>query len=263
MTANPAAPEHKHGFMFMQRWYNRAAEIGMRVLYLVRGDNPVIGDDFYDSQELTGTVGSRARRLGGGRFWQSDYGGVFSPMSWTARRPRELAHDWWVAIDPGTATTTGALVFGHYGDTWWISDEYYYEAVQRGSVPVSQHAHQIAAWLDGLGVIPSRIIYDAASRDMGLEIARRMPMSRVVKCRKGPDSRELAYQKARLWLEHGKLKIDGRCKNLLAEMGMKHFEPLSIERAEPRIAKGNDHLIDCMKDFVYTNRDRKLPKVVA
>ena len=176
MTANPASPANTYGFEFKKRWFDRADELGMRVIYLVEGDNPEIDDAFYDSQRKTGTAGSRARRLGGGKQWVSDGNKVIPFFHPPTQAPEEGYGRYGFGVDIAFSSVTHALIFGWHEDTdtWWVLDEWRYNGEQEGALPASDQCFRIAQWCKDYQF--DYVTYDSAQRALALNC--RVPSSR-------------------------------------------------------------------------------------
>lgn len=251
MTANPASPAHVHGFHFKKRWYDRAADIGMRILTLARGANPSIDDSFYAIQEKTGTKGSRARALGGGHQWVADSGVVyphFIPPE--PAPPRDEMTEWGLGVDVAVSSVTHALLFGYHAATscWWICDEWRWDGTQQGQLPFRDQTVRIASWLKSHSILPDIVVYDSANPGFGIELSRALD-TMVFGSDKDVDS---AIAKTRLWLENGYLRLSDRVPDLFDEIVALTYDESAMLKSTDKITRGSDHGCDAMKDFVFT-----------
>lgn len=254
LTANPASPTNKYGLQFKRRWFDRINEIGMKVMYLVVGDNPKELDDYYESQAQTGTHGSRARRLGGGTEWIADEGRVY-PVVIRERAPSwDKLSNFMLSVDIAISSVTHAGLFAKDWETniWWLIDEWRHDGEQDGTMPVSDQAKEIASWVRRLGVDVDMCFFDTSHPGFGIELYRQ-----GISVKKARKDREEGFDKTRNWLENGHLRLDNKVKHAYDELVALSFNPLWTEKGIDKETLGSDHGPDMVRYLVYTLSERR------
>lgn len=250
MTANPASPANKYGYAFKKDWFDRRGELGMDVMILTEGANPAAPQEFYDSQRLTGTAGSRARRLGGGMQWVADSGLVYPKFYSPSKAPSDGYTVYGLGADCAVSSITHAILFGYHKatDIWWALNEWRWDGRQNGQLPFRDQCIKIAAWLKRLEVNPRIIVYDSANPGFGIELSREL-RRQVFKSDK--DIMD-AISKTRLWLENGYMRLSNRVNELVDELVALSWDENWALKGEDKPTKGSDHGCDALKDFIYT-----------
>ena len=250
MTANPASPSNKYGYRFKKDWYDRRDEIGMEVMILTEGANPAAPVEFYDSQRLTGTAGSRARRLGGGTQWVADSGLVYPEFYSPEPAPQDGFTRYGIGADCAVSSITHAILFGFHeaSGVWWALNEWRHDGRQNGQLPFRDQCFRIKSWLKGLDIDPEIIVYDSANPGFGIELSRALKRQ-VGRSRKDVMS---AISKTRLWLENGYMRLSDGVSELVDELVALSWDENWAERGEDKPTKGSDHGCDALKDFIYT-----------
>lgn len=152
-----------------------------------------------------------------------------------------------VPIDYGTSNATVFLKFGYCEGTWFITDEYYYDARAEGRQKTdAEYADAFVSWLHPDK--PQAVVVDPSAASFKVAL-RKAGVSGVVDA----DNEVLdGIRTMAQMLSTGRLKIHRSCKKTIEQIATYSWDPKAQQRGEDKPLKHEDHAVDaarygCMK----------------
>ena len=264
-TTNPDAPGH----WLKVDYIDRAKELDFIDVKFLLEDNTTLPDDYVRNikKEYSGVFYDRFIL---GRWVLAE--GIIYPMFQKAIEypPEEIdvngciipPSDYRLSIDYGTMNAFAALLWGKYGGIWYAIREYYYSGREKG---ITKTDEEYADAVD-------RLVEDIAGKRKEGEYIRRLKtiidpsaasfITTLRKRKKGDFSSQSWYnviparndvldgiRDTATAMELGIIKISPDCKCLIKELEGYVWDDKSTE---DRPVKENDHAVDSLRYFVYT-----------
>ena len=206
-------------------------------------DNPALSQEFVDNlcKEYEGTVFYNRYILG---EWALAEGLIY-PMhkKAIASPPEREAERYVLSIDYGTLNAFAALLWGKYGNVWYVIDEYYYSGRDTGNQKTDEeYGREIDERFGRYTNDYDRmaVIIDPSAASF-LTLMRRKQKYRVLPADNAviDGIRETATA-----MQTEKIKINPACKNLIRELEGYVWDDSSNE---DRPVKVNDHAVDALR----------------
>ena len=244
MTANSGVPSH----WFKKQWVERKDKLGMKIIELLPGANPMIDMSFYENLGVVGSPGAQARRLM--NEWAGDGLKVFPRFHPPVPAPpRSEFVEYGLGVDIAFSSVTHAILFGrHLNGVWWALDEWRWDGERDGQIPMFDQCHRIWSWLRQNEYEIEFAIYDAAAVEFSLEFARHFKGD-ITPCDK---DRKAAFGRLRSLLESDQVRLSDQVPEFFDELVALEFDPERAIKSEDVEVKGSDHGVDAAKDFFYT-----------
>lgn len=212
-------------------------------------DNPFLADSFVESlcTEYAGTVYYNRYILG---EWTLAEGLIY-PMYEKALEPPpdERPEAYGLSIDYGTQNAFAALLWGKYGDTWYILREYYYSGRDTGIQKTdNEYADDLDKFTEDIGTpeMKLRTVIDPSAASF-IALLKKRGKYRVV-----PADNAVAdgIRETASCMAQGKIKINPECKNTVKELQGYVWDDKADEDKPVKVA---DHAMDAMRYWVKTN----------
>ena len=215
-------------------------------------DNPVL-DPTAIEELAAGYSGAFYRRRILGE-WAASEGTVFPIYEVGIPDEGDPVQTYEVALDFAMATVTHALlVASTLSGAQYVVDEWVHDGRTEGEMPLAQQAAEIVQWATGRG---ERSISAYAVPPDAVGLADRIKELGVGgKVVKAVDKVLWGIQVTNRFLEHGDLKVSGRCRQLLRELDSHMWDPLATARGEDRPDKASSngaHGVDALRYWCAT-----------
>ena len=258
-TTNPENPAH----WLKVDYIDRAEELSMLSVKFLLDDNTTLPAEYVENikREYTGVFYDRFIR---GEWVQAE--GLIYPM-WSqalCQPPQGRAMRYAMSIDYGTQNAFAALLWGKYGDVWYLIREYYYSGrSERAQKTDEEYADDLDAMLEGY--IPE----GCEQEEGGLKFLRRgeklltiidpsaasfittLRKRRYYKVMSADNDVLNGIRDTGTALHTGKLKLNPDCKNTIFEIQNYCWDE---KASEDRPVKVNDHAMDSTRYFCRTMR---------
>lgn len=157
----------------------------------------------------------------------------------------------YVAADYGTVNPFHALEVYDDGDTIWIDREYRWDSksdeAMRTGIAQKTDIEYAKALLDFMGECQSSVVLDPSAESF--EVACRRAGIHVIQAKNDVLPGIMAVANL---LYKRKIKINRRCKHLIAELTSYMWNQKAALQGEEKPVKENDHGPDALRYFVYT-----------
>lgn len=239
MTMNPESPGH----WFKREFWDRAGEMGARLMVSRLEDNPHIDDDTKLAYKAAFSGHVYQRKIEA--RWVGAQGLVYpSWMSerWdggTGGRYVDLAMDW-----GQSAPTAGIAMQLQPGGHWLACGEYYSDSSVE-ELRVAQHAQGLVGLGRSRGLL-DRLIIDPSAAALRVELER---MGWYVW--RGVNDVDVGIQNLRIALESGAIRIDAvECPRLADEIAGLQWDAKATERGDDKPDQSlPDHALDALRYF--------------
>jgi len=255
-TTNPESPTH----WLKAEYIDRAEELSLLDFRFLLADNTTLPTDYIENikREYTGVFYERFIL---GRWVQAE--GLIYPMyaDTLCQPPVARAERYCMSIDYGTQNAFAALLWGKYGQTWYLIKEYYYSGrTERAQKTDEEYADDLEAFLrayvpEGCSASAGVLSFLQGGRLLTIidpsaasfiATLRKRHFYKIVKAKNDVVSgiRETATA-----LHTGKLKLNPACKAIIKEIESYVWDD---SPGEDRPVKENDHAMDAMRYMCYT-----------
>lgn len=245
-SCNPEYPNH-----WLKEFIDRT-DIDLYLQSYTIFDNPFLPQEFIENlcKEYSGTVYYQRYIMG---EWAMAEGLIYPMYIDALETPDGYPEQEVLSIDYGTMNAFAALRFGKYGDTWYLTDEYYYSGRNEGSQKTDEeYARDLDIFTDGLGDAYNklRVIIDPSAASF-IALLRKKGKYRVI-----PADNAVAdgIRETATCLRTGKIKISPNCVNTIKEMQGYVWDE---DAKDDRPLKVNDHACDAFRYFTKTMRIAK------
>lgn len=244
-TTNPESPLH----WLKVDYIDRAEELSLLDIKFLLEDNTTLPVEYVENIKRE-YVGVFYDRFILGKWVQAE--GLIYPMWQKAiETPPDIAPQKYVlSIDYGTQNAFAALLWGRYGDAWYLIKEYYYSGrAERAQKTDAEYADDLDAMLEDITLKTGEklltIIDPSAASFIALLRKRRYKVQTA-------DNAVLdGIRDTATALQTGKLKISPVCKNTIAEIQSYCWDE---KAADDKPVKENDHAMDSMRYMCRTLR---------
>ena len=211
-------------------------------------DNPALSQEFVDNlcKEYEGTVFYNRYILG---EWALAEGLIY-PMHKKALQspPDGQAEKYILSVDYGTLNAFAALLWGKYGNVWYVVDEYYYSGRDTGNQKTDdEYGKDIDERFGNLATDYNRlkVIVDPSAASFITMLKRKKKYHVIPADNAVIDGiRETATA-----MQTERIKINPACKNLIRELEGYVWDDSCNE---DRPVKVNDHAVDSLRYMVKT-----------
>ena len=216
-------------------------------------DNPALDKDFVDNlcKEYEGTVYYQRYILG---EWSLAEGLIYPMYSESIENPPERTPEQYVlSIDYGTMNAFAALLWGKYGDVWYLVQEYYYSGRNEGIQKTDEeYADELEKRFGEYSneYAKLRVIVDPSATSF-ITLLKRRKRYRVIPA--DNDVRNGIIETARA-LKNGKIKIAESCVNTIREFGGYVWDDKAVSDTPVKV---NDHCLT--GDTLVMTEDGKKP----
>ena len=258
-TTNPENPSH----WLKADYIDRAESLSMLVMKFLLDDNTTLPAEYVENikREYTGVFYDRFIR---GEWVQAE--GLVYPM-WSeslCEPPLSKAQKYCLSIDYGTQNAFAALLWGRYGDVWYLVKEYYYSGrAERAQKTDDEYADDLDAMLEAY--IPQGCedeetpvkflkageklltIVDPSAASFIATLRKR----RYYKVQHADNDVLNGIRDTGTALHTGKVKLNPMCKNTVSEIQNYCWDE---KATEDKPVKADDHAMDSMRYFCRTMR---------
>lgn len=242
-TCNPEGPNH---------WFKKFLESGADV-YLQKYtiyDNPFLAEETVAAleTEYRGTVFYDRYILGEWVLAEGLVYPMFSAEKHVAEPPTKPPRRWMLSVDYGIQNPTAVLLWGEYGGVWYAVDEYYHSGRETNEQKTDEEYYNEICKLADRWKVPvdSRLIIDPSAASF-IALVRKKQRFAV---RKAKNDVIPGIQAVSAVLNDGKIRFSPRCKRTIEEFGLYRWDD---KATEDKPIKENDHGMDSLRYFVYTN----------
>ena len=240
-SCNPEYPNH-----WLKEFIDRT-DIDLYLQGYTIFDNPFLPKEFVDNlcKEYAGTVYYKRYILG---EWALAEGLIYPMWQDAVAEPAGNAEKYVLSMDYGTMNAFAAALWGKYGDTWYMVDEYYYSGRETGVQKTDEeYAQDIDTFTTGIGDAANklRVIIDPSAASF-IALLRKRGKYHVI-----PADNSVAdgIRETAMCMQTGKIKISSKCKNWKNEVQGYVWDE---DSREDKPIKINDHLQDAVRYFVKT-----------
>lgn len=211
-------------------------------------DNPFLPKEFVENlcKEYAGTVYYKRYILG---EWALAEGLIY-PMWQDAieKPPDEQPSKYVLSMDYGTMNAFAAALWGKYGNTWYMVNEYYYSGRDNGVQKTDEeYAQDIDKFTCGIGDSYNklRVIIDPSAASF-IALLRKRGKYHVI-----PADNAVAdgIRETAMCMQMGRIKISPKCENWKDEVQGYVWDE---DAKEDKPVKVNDHIMDAMRYFTKT-----------
>lgn len=241
-NCNPSYPSH----WFKVKWIDQAQDKNLLYLHFGMDDN----------LSLSERTKTRYKKMYSGVFFDRFIlglwvlaEGIIYPMYKDAieEPPNEDPDKYALSIDYGTQNAFSVSLWGRYGRTWWIVDEYYHSGRETGEQKTdTEYGDALDKFLDNHGV--TGVIYAIIDPSAASFITLLRKKSRY-RVKKAKNDVANGIRDTGVALKNGKIKISPICKRTIEEFGGYIWDENAVE---DRPVKVNDHAMDNIRYFVAT-----------
>lgn len=244
-NCNPAGPKH----WFYTEWVLKADQKNALHLHFQMRDNPSLSDKMLQRYESLYTGVFYDRYIRG--LWVMAEGLIY-PMfdveKHVAEPPRDPPRRWMLSMDYGIQNPTAVLLWGEYDGVWYAVDEYYHSGRETNEQKTDEEYYNEICKLADRWKVPVdvRLIVDPSAASFIALVRKKSRFS----VRKAKNDVIPGIQAVSAVLNNGKIMFSPRCKRTIEEFGLYSWDEKSTE---DKPIKENDHAMDCIRYFVYTN----------
>ena len=244
-NCNPAGPKH----WFYTEWVLKSAEKNAMHLHFQMQDNPSLSGKMLQRYESLYTGVFYDRYIRG--LWVMAEGLIypmFGAEKHVAEPPKDPPRRWMLSMDYGIQNPTAVLLWGEYGGVWYAVDEYYHSGRETNEQKTDEEYYDEICKLADRWKIPVdvRLIVDPSAASFIALVRKKSRFS----VRKAKNEVIPGIQAVSSVLNDGKILFSPRCKRTIEEFGLYSWDEKSTE---DKPIKENDHAMDCIRYFVYTN----------
>ena len=164
--------------------------------------------------------------------------------------PEGKAEQYALSVDYGTMNALACLLWGKYGDVWYIVDEYYYSGRDEGHTKTDkEYADDLEAEFGKYGTVYNKLltIIDPSAASFIAELRRRG----IFRVRKADNDVLDGIHETDSAIRKGLIKVSPSCEMWREEISGYVWDD---DDSEDRPVKVNDHAMDAMRYFVKTMR---------
>ena len=244
-NCNPAGPKH----WFYTEWIQKAEQKNALHLHFQMQDNPSLSDKMLQRYESLYTGVFYDRYIRG--LWVMAEGLIypmFNAEKHVAEPPTEPPRRWMLSMDYGIQNPTAVLLWAEYGGVWYAVDEYYHSGRETNEQKTDEEYYNEICKLADRWKVPVdvRLIVDPSAASFIALVRKKSRFS----VRKAKNDVIPGIQAVSTVLNDGKIKFSPRCKRTIEEFGLYSWDEKSVD---DKPIKENDHAMDCIRYFVYTN----------
>lgn len=259
-TLNPGSPYH----YFKTKWIDMADKKNLYVIDFKLDDNPDLTEDIKETYRNM-YFGVFAQRYIEG-LWVVAEGRIYDVFDPDVHvlKPEQMPtkyDEYQISIDHGVQNATVFLLFGKNENKWYLIKEYYYSGrdetkkigkhanVEEGKLQKTdvEYMKDLLDFMHGCNV--RKIIVDPAASAFR-NLLQRGGLRNVRKARKDVHD---GIQEVANMLQRKELYVCSTCTHTIEEFGTYSWDPKSLEKGIEQPKKENDHCMDALRYFVYTN----------
>ena len=248
---NPQSPTH-----WLKKFLDSNADIYQQKYTIF--DNPFLDPAFVDNlcREYAGTVYYQRFILG---EWTLAEGLIYPMYEKALESPPEgEPEQYGLSIDYGTQNAFAGLLWGKYGEVWYVLREYYYSGRDTGVQKTdNEYADDLDAFTDGIGneAAKLRTIIDPSAASF-IALLKKRGKYRVV-----PADNAVAdgIRETASCMAQGKIKINPECKSVVKELMGYVWDD---KAGEDKPVKENDHAMDAMRYWCKTQQLAKVRRKI-
>lgn len=243
-TCNPTYPSH---------WFKKFLDSGADIYHqhYTIDDNPFLTPEFVAAlkQEYAGTIYYDRFILGN---WVKAEGLIYPMFDAMRHVVPTIQRDYtryFVAMDYGILNPTAMLLIGECGGKWYVVNEYYHSGRETNEQKTDDEYYTaLCSFCGGLPI--DRVIIDPSAASF-ITLIKRKGRFRVLPAKNDviPGIADTATV-----LQRGDLLINDCCKRTIAEFGLYTWDDKS---ETDRVIKADDHAMDALRYFVYTQHIAK------
>lgn len=241
-NCNPSSPFH----WFKVGWIDKHKEKNLLYIHFEMDDNLSLSERVKERLKTQFSGVFYKRFIMG--LWVAAEGVIYDMFDSDRHikaRPKGEATEIFVSCDYGTQNATCFLLWEKIGK-WHCTKEYYYSGRSEMKQKTdAEYADDLGRWLDGKE--PERIIVDPSAASFIAELRKR-----GYKVRKAKNSVLDGIRFVASLLMSESFYIAPECVNLIKEMQSYVWDDKAADRGEDKPLKVNDHAVDALRYFCYT-----------
>ena len=247
-NCNPSYPAH----WFKREWIDKHTQKNLLYLHFTMDDNLSLSEKIKKRYESMYTGVFYDRYIKG--LWVLAEGVIY-PMHKDAIEtpPERAAEQYCLSVDYGTQNAFAALLWGKYGNVWYITKEYYYsgrdEKIQKTD---EEYANDLDEFTKDIPK-PLKVIIDPSAASFITLLRKRKTKEGIHKYRVLPADNAVldGIRETATAMQTGLIKISPKCKCWIKEAEGYVWDEKSVE---DKPVKVNDHAMDATRYFVKTSR---------